>query len=109
MKKLLILGIALSSLLFTSKMLADGAEVYAQKCKMCHGADGKGHTKIGAKNHIKDLTDAAYQKTFSDSEAIKVLTDGMIVDGAKKMNPFNEKLSGDEIKSVVAYVRTLSK
>jgi mono/diheme cytochrome c family protein len=109
MKKLLMLGVALGTLMFTSSMLADGAEVYAQKCKMCHGADGKGHTKIGAKNHIKDLTDGAYQKTFSDAEAIKVLTEGMVVDGVKKMNPFNEKLSADQIKDVVAYVRTLSK
>jgi mono/diheme cytochrome c family protein len=58
---------------------------------------------------VKDLTDAAYQKSFTDADAIKSLAEGMTVDGVKKMNSFSEKLSADEIKGVVAYVRTLSK
>ena len=42
---------------------ADGKVVFEAKCKMCHGADGKGNQAVGAPN----LTDSVW--LFGSSEA----------------------------------------
>jgi mono/diheme cytochrome c family protein len=108
MKPLLALTFSLA--LAASFAKADPVEVYAHHCASCHGKDGAGHTKPGKKLGVKDLTAADYQKTFSDDDAFKALKDGMKgEDGSKKMGSFAEKLSDDDIKAVVTYVRTLAK
>ncbi len=89
---------------------ADAPDTWAKNCASCHGADGAGHTKAGRLLHAKDLTDAAYLKTFSDDQAFKAVKEGFKdADGKDKMKPFSDKLSDDEIKTLVAYVRTLAK
>ena len=40
---------------------ADTAALYEKHCLKCHGADGKGETKMGKKVGAKDLTDAKVQ------------------------------------------------
>ena len=78
----------------------DAAALFtSNKCATCHGADGKGKIK-GA----RDFTDAAWQKKESDSELAAV-----IKNGKKPMPPYGEKLSDDEIKALVAYIRSFGK
>ena len=78
----------------------DAAALYtANKCATCHGADGKGKIK-GA----RDFTDAAWQKKESDAELAAV-----IKNGKKPMPPYGDKLKDDEIKALVAYVRSFAK
>ncbi len=79
---------------------ADGAAVYKAKCASCHGPDGKGETSIGKSMKLKSLGSADVQKT-SDADLTKV-----IADGKGKMPAYKAKLSADEIKAVVAYIRT---
>lgn len=89
---------------------ADAPDTWTKNCAACHGADGAGHTRAGKMVGAKDLTDAAYQKAFSDDQAFKAIKDGYKDDAGKdKMKPFSAKLSDDEIKALVAYVRTLAK
>jgi mono/diheme cytochrome c family protein len=89
---------------------AEPADNYAHLCASCHGKDGAGHTKAGKKLEVKDLTDGAYQKGFKDDEAFGALKNGMKTsDGTEKMKPFADKLSDDEIKALVTYVRALAK
>ena len=89
---------------------AEPADNWSHLCASCHGKDGAGHTKAGKKLEVKDLTDGAYQKTFKDDDAFGALKNGMkSADGTEKMKPFADKLSDDEIKAMVAYVRTLAK
>lgn len=108
MKTLLALTFSLA--LAASFAKADPAENYSHLCASCHGKDGTGHTKPGKKLGVKDLTAADYQKTFSDDDAFKALKNGMKgEDGSNKMKSFSEKLSDDDIKAVVTYVRTLAK
>lgn len=58
----------------------------------------------------KDLNDGAYQKTFTDDDAFTALKSGLKDPAGKtKMKPFAEKLSDDDIKTLVTYVRTLAK
>jgi cytochrome c553 len=58
----------------------------------------------------KDLTDAQNQKAFNDDEAFTNIKNGMKNnDGKVLMKPVGDKLSDDEIKALVTYVRTLQK
>ncbi len=83
---------------------ADAAANWEKNCQKCHGADGKGATKIGQKMGVKDLTDAKYQGSFTDDEAFKAIKEG-IKDGDKTKMKAAEGLSDDEIKALVAKVR----
>jgi cytochrome c6 len=88
---------------------ADATANWENHCTSCHGADGKGETKQGKKLKIKDLTDAAYQGSFTDEDAFKAIKDGVKDDnGKQKMKPI-EGLSDEEMKALVAYVRSLKK
>jgi mono/diheme cytochrome c family protein len=89
---------------------AEPAANWGTLCASCHGKDGAGHTKAGKKLGVKDLTDAAYQKTFTDDEISAGLKNGLkSSDGTEKMKPFAEKISDDEIKALVPYVRAMVK
>jgi len=111
MKKLILLGIAAFFSLATPAMFgADAGENWGKFCASCHGKDGAGKTKAGRLVKAKDLTDAANQKSFTDDEAFKAVKEGMQdKDGNTKMKPMQDKLTDDEIKGLVAYVRTLAK
>ena len=88
---------------------AAGKSTFESKCAICHGKDGKGKTKMGEKAGIKDLTDAKYQATFTDDQLLKTLKEGLKEGEKTKMKAYGSILSDDEIKSVIAYVRTLAK
>lgn len=108
MKKAIIL---LSMLLSSAALTARAADVQANwdtLCKKCHGDAGKGDTKMGQKLGIKDQSDAAVQAKMKDEEMFKAIKEG-IKDGEKvKMKPV-ENLSDDEIKALVAHVRSFKK
>jgi cytochrome c6 len=79
---------------------ADGAATFKAKCAMCHGADG---TKENPGMGVKSLAGADVQKN-SDADLV-----GAVSKGKGKMPAYAGKLSDDEIKGVVAFVRTLKK
>jgi cytochrome c553 len=98
---LTILALAAS----TAAVLADGGSANWEKtCQKCHGPDGKGATKIGAKMGVKDFTDAKYQASFTDEQAFKAIKEG-IKDGDKTKMKAAEGLSDDDIKALVAKIR----
>jgi mono/diheme cytochrome c family protein len=106
-----MIGIGASALLIAAPAArAAAADSWKQHCASCHGADGTGQTKVGRRLGVKDLTDAAYQKSFTDDQLAKNLKDGETgADGKVKMKPFADKLADDDIKALVAYVRAMSK
>ncbi len=88
---------------------ADAKANWDSLCAKCHGAEGKGDTKIGQKLGVKDLTDAKVQADLKDETATKALKEGVKdADGKTLMKPF-DTLSDDEVKALVQYVRTLKK
>jgi mono/diheme cytochrome c family protein len=96
---MLLLGAALG-------YAAPAAENWENSCAKCHGADGKGQTKIGKKLQVKDYTDAKVQAELKDEEMIKATTEGLKDSaGKEKMKAFKDELSADEIKDLVAYIR----
>jgi len=105
------LSLALT-LLAASAMTLRGADAKANwdaNCVQCHGKDGKADTKMGKTLNAKDLTDAKVQATFSDAKAAESIKNGVKENGKTTMKAFGDKLSDDEIKALVAYVRTLKK
>jgi mono/diheme cytochrome c family protein len=88
---------------------ADAKENWEKNCAKCHGADGKGKTKMGEKLGIKDYTDAKAQEALKDEAMTKAIKEG-IKDGEKtRMKAFGDALSDDEIKALVKFVRDLKK
>jgi mono/diheme cytochrome c family protein len=109
MKKLMVIGVALLIAGAVSVRAADAKENWEKNCTKCHGADGKGKTKMGEKAGVKDYTDAKVQAELKDDAMTKAIKEG-VKDGEKtKMKGFGDALSDDEIKALVKYVRDFKK
>lgn len=88
---------------------ADVGGLYEKQCTKCHGADGKGDTKMGKKSGVKDYTDAKVQADMKDDVAFKSVKEGMKdKDGKVLMKPA-EGLTDEEIKALVAHMRSFKK
>ena len=85
---------AVAFLTATAASAQDAAALYQAKCKICHGADGKG-TPSGLKLGAKDLT----AEKVSAADAKKIISDGK-----GKMTGFKGKLSDAEIDAVAGFV-----
>ena len=109
MKNKLILVLALCAAGAITASAADAKENWEKHCAKCHGTDGAGKTKMGEKLKVKDYTDAKVQADLKDAEMIKATKDGVKDGDSTKMKAFGDVLSDDEIKALVAYVRTLKK
>ena len=78
---------------------ADGAALFKTKCAPCHGVDGSGSTPMGKTLHVKALGSDEVQK-LSDADLEKI-----IHDGKNKMPAFGSKLSDEELRAVVHFIR----
>lgn len=87
----------------------DATVLWNKNCASCHGKDGKGQTMMGKKNGAKDYTDAKVQADLTDEAALKAIKEGVKVDGKEVMKSFAEKVSDDDAKALVAYLRTFKK
>jgi cytochrome c6 len=81
----------------------DAAGLFKSKCAACHGADGDGSTSIGKMMKVRDLRSADVQKQ-TDAQLSDIITAGK-----NPMPAYKDKLTGEEIKSLVGYVRELGK
>lgn len=87
----------------------DAKDNWTNMCAKCHGADGKGQTKMGQRLGCRDYTDAKVQGSLKDAEAFKAIKEGLKSDeGRTLMKPY-DTLSDDQIKALVAYIRTFGK
>jgi cytochrome c553 len=109
MKKLLTLIIAVAGMAALSATAADAKATFDKDCAKCHGADGKGGTKMGQKMGAKDYTDAKVQADLKDDAAFKAIKAGLKdKDGKVLMKPA-EGMSDEDIKGLVAYMRKFKK
>ena len=109
MKKLIGFSLALLMAGVVATHAADAKELWDKNCKKCHGDDGKGKTKMGEKLGAKDYSDAKVQADLKDDAMAKAIKEGIKKDGETKMKAFGDTLSDDEIKALVAHIRTLKK
>jgi cytochrome c6 len=101
MKTLLTMLVVLGFVMVARPAMADDAEaLYKAKCQMCHGADGKGST-AGQKLGARDFHSPEVAKE-SDADLIKVTKEGK-----GKMPKFDGKLTDDQIKDLIKYIRKM--
>jgi len=80
----------------------DTAALYKAKCAACHGPDGKGDTAAGKKLGARDFHSPEVAK-MSDAELFDVTKKGK-----EKMPAYDKKLTDDQIKDLVKYIRGLN-
>ncbi|MHB8218446.1 MAG: c-type cytochrome [Candidatus Sulfotelmatobacter sp.] len=76
--------------------------LYKSKCAACHGADGTG-SATGKKMGAHDFTTADVQG-MSDADLATIITNGK-----NKMPKYGASLKPEDIKGLVAYIRTFKK
>jgi cytochrome c6 len=75
--------------------------LYKSKCQGCHGADGTGSTPMGKKVGARDFHTPEVSKQ-SDEELFEITKKGK-----NKMPAYDKKLTDDQIKDLIKYIRTL--
>lgn len=107
-KSLIIVGaFAFVATIMTGRA-AEAVEVktiYTKHCRLCHGEDGKAQTGMGKSLKIHDLTDPKVQASLTDEKIHKIIKDGVKKEDRVVMRAFGDKLSEEEIKALVKYVR----
>lgn len=110
MKRIIAVGVvALAVAVSGSAFAADGAATFKAKCIACHGAEGAGTAMAPA------LKGNAFIKDSKEDVIASTISTGRKGDQKKYKNfpmamPSHEKvLSADDIKAVVAYLKTLAK
>jgi cytochrome c6 len=82
----------------------DDAALFKSKCAVCHAPDGSGSGAMGKQLGVTDLRSDAVQKQ-TDAQLNDSITNGK---GAK-MPAYKGKITDDQIKGLVGYIRELAK
>jgi cytochrome c6 len=93
---------------FAFAALAGGADhpgqaSYRKSCAVCHAPDGTGNSPTGKALKVRDLTSAEVQEQ-TDEALTKV-----VADGKNTMPGFKSSMSPEQIREIVAFLRTLKK
>ena len=92
------------SLTLSTRAADDPAALFKAKCAACHGPDGSGATPTGKAMGTPDLRSDEVQKQ-TDAQLIESTANGK----GKKMPAYKGKLTDDQIKQLVGYIRELGK
>ena len=92
----------LSALAYASEQKPDAADVFVDKCSMCHGENGKGYSFI----HSPDFTDPKWQASIKDAQILDAIKHGV---KGTAMPSWSGKLSEKEILALLKYVREFGK
>ena len=88
-----------------------GKEKYDTLCFVCHGTSGKGDGVAAAGLPVKprDHTNGDYMNAQSNQRLFDVIKKGGPAVGLdKNMPPWGGSLSDQEIKNIIAYIRSLA-
>jgi len=90
----------------TASTLKAGGEIYAKRCKDCHGVNGDGNGERASKLSTmpSDFTDAREMNRQTDGELFWKITHGR-----RPMPAFQNKLTDQERWEVEDYIRTFAK
>jgi cytochrome c553 len=100
---------AVITLITGSSVAAEVGANWEKHCLKCHGKDGKGNTRMGRQSGVKDYTDAKVQEAMKDDQALKAVKEGIMEKGKEKMKAYAGELSDEEIKALIAHMRTFKK
>jgi mono/diheme cytochrome c family protein len=99
-------GVTLAMVAFQHAALGQAknvADVYSDKCAVCHGTDGAGKTARGKKLKVKDVRETI--KKMNAAQMADVVIKGKDPD----MEGFGKELGPDMVTQIVAYYRDLAK
>lgn len=104
-RQVALVALSVSLLTATSNLRAEDKSpaTFRQKCAACHGPDGKAQTPAAKNLGVKSFADPAVAK-MSDADL-----SAAIEKGKGKMPSYGKAMSGDDVKAMVAYIRTLGK
>lgn len=109
----LILAAALvPSLALAEGNVEKGKALYAQQCASCHGVGGKGDGPAAAMLNPKpgNLTDKTYMAGLKDEQLVEAIKKGGgAVGKSPLMPPFGAAMKDNDIRDVVAFLRSLAK
>ncbi len=94
----LILAIA------TVAQAQDPGALFKSKCAVCHAPDGSGSGAMGKQLGVTDLRSDSVQKQ-TDAQLNDSITNGK----GTKMPAYKGKITDDQIKGLVGYIRELAK
>ncbi len=88
-----------------------GKEIYSKSCGGCHGAEGKGDGAAAKAMNPKptNLTDKAVMSKLDDATLTNVIVKGGVGTGKSPLMPAFSQLKEQDVKDVVAYLRSISK
>lgn len=105
--KLFVLGVSSFFWIFLSPALyseeVPGQKNYDAKCKSCHGKTGEGNPALAKALKVDPAVLSLKDLKKSDDEWVAI-----IKEGKGKMPSLKAKLSDDEIKDLVKYIRAFS-
>ena len=82
----------------------DGATLYRENCRVCHGPNGVSPSRaVQQYKNIKTLSDSSFLAARSDDSIVAVLTKG----AGRDMKSFGDKLSKEQMLAIARYVRLL--
>src|SRR5580658_2853995 len=87
----------------TPASLAKARKMYGYDCAMCHGATGNGKGDVGAGMNLKDYTDPAALRDFTDGQLFYI-----IQNGRGQMQGEAGRQNEQEIWNMVILVRSFS-
>lgn len=96
-----VAALFLATSFITPATAESAADLYKAKCAMCHGPTGLGDSPAGRALKAQSLKDPSVVKA-TDAELIAI-----VKSGKGKMPPYTGKLTDDQIKQLIGYIRTL--
>ena len=87
----------------STSSIAKGKTIYRDNCTACHGSSERGDGYVQFEPPVADLTSPTVQRK-SDDELSKTVHAGRL---GTAMGSWRLALSAEEIRDVVAYLRTL--
>ncbi len=91
-----------------------GARIFAANCARCHGREGKGDgpdlKKLQSAVSPDDWTDKESNQELTDSFIVAMITKGGKANGKSRIMPaFGDKLNIQQVKDLLAFIRSLPK
>lgn len=88
-----------------------GKELYAKSCAGCHGPEGKGDGAAASAMNPKptNLADKAAMTKIDDATMTKIIAKGGAANGKSPLMPAFGQLKDQEVKDLVAYIRSVAK
>ena len=91
----------------TPDAVAAGQQLYLKNCASCHGRNGQGGPGNDLIPAAPGLTGDKWDHGSTDQAIFDNIKNGIAPDF--NMVPFKDKLNDDEIRSIVAFIRSLDK